>query len=221
VQAATVEIRADPNSLSWKKKLGWVKIERACAQALQSGYQYIWVDTCCIDKSSSAELQEGINSMFRWYEGASICLAYLSDVPSNCDPEAEDSVFRRARWFTRGWTLQELLAPQIVIFYDRNWNLLGDKSSLSTIIEEISGIEGRYIGADSYASQSFEGGAYGRLSEASVAQRMSWMSRRETTRREDMAYCLLGIFDICSTPFTNIRYSRRGYPIREWGAIPE
>lgn len=196
VQAATPASRADPSSLNWELKSGWVKIQRACAQALKHGYQYLWVDTCCIDKSSSAELQEGINSMFRWYESAAVCFAYLSDVASDCNPEARDSAFRKSRWFTRGWTLQELLAPQTVIFFDRDWNQLGDKVSFSVIIEEISGIEARYIGVDSYASHSFDESAYERLSEASVAQRMSWMSGRETTRREDMAYCLLGIFDI-------------------------
>jgi hypothetical protein len=196
VQASTTKLSADPKPLTWTTKSGWLKIQHACAEALRLGYQYLWVDTCCIDKSSSAELQEGINSMFRWYEGAGVCLAYLSDVEPNCDLAAHGSAFRKAKWFSRGWTLQELLAPQMVMFFDRDWNYIDNKGSLSAVIEETSGIEARYIGVDHHNPQSFEGSAYERLREASVAQRMSWMSGRETTRREDMAYCLLGIFDI-------------------------
>ncbi|CZR59368.1 related to beta transducin-like protein [Phialocephala subalpina] len=190
MQTAAAGFGLGTSSLDWRKKPGWTKIQRACAEALRHGFEYLWVDTCCIDKSSSAELQEGINSMFRWYEEASVCLAYLSDVPPGCDFSAQDSEFRKSRWFTRGWTLQELLAPETVHFFDSDWNEFGGKRALSTIIEEISGIEARYIVSGGYW------GAYERLSEASVAQRMSWMSRRKTTRTEDMAYCLLGIFGI-------------------------
>ena len=182
-------------SQEWKERAGWEKIKSTCEEALNYDCEYLWVDTCCIDKSSSAELQEGINSMFRWYENAAICLAYLSDVTSNDDPEADSAALRNSRWFTRGWTLQELLAPMEVIFFDRHWNTLGTKESLATVIEEITGIDARYIYNHDTLSD-FGENAYDRLSQASVAERMSWAAGRQTTRREDMAYCLLGIFDI-------------------------
>ncbi|KAF8847351.1 HET-domain-containing protein, partial [Acephala macrosclerotiorum] len=182
----------------WTARPGWKKIEGASAQSLKYDCRYLWVDTCCIDKSSSAELQEGINSMFRWYESAEICLAYLSDVSPNHDPGALDSSFRNARWFTRGWTLQELLAPKNLVFFDQDWNVLGTKESLSGIIEDFTDISARYINwAEQYPlSSGFVGDAYESLSEASVAERMSWAAGRQTTRKEDMAYCLLGLFGI-------------------------
>lgn len=136
LQGVTPEPDVDPSLPSWTKKPGWAKIKSACAESLKRDCQYLWVDTCCIDKSSSAELQEEINSMFRWYESADICLAHLSDVSSDHDPENCASSFRKARWFTRGWTLQELFAPVIVVFFDRDWNVLGTKDSLSGVIEE-------------------------------------------------------------------------------------
>lgn len=196
LQGATPEPDVDPCLPSWTQKPGWAKIKSACAESLKRDCQYLWVDTCCIDKSSSAELQEGINSMFRWYESADICLAYLSDVSSDHDPENCASSLRKARWFTRGWTLQELLAPVIVVFFDRDWNVLGTKDSLSSVIEEFTGINARYICWDDPFSSSSTGNAYGCLSQASVAERMSWAAGRQTTRKEDTAYCLLGIFDI-------------------------
>jgi hypothetical protein len=196
LQGAAPEPDAQPSPPSWTEKLGWDKIKGACAQSLAYDCEYLWIDTCCIDKSSSAELQEGINSMFRWYESAEICLAYLSDVSSNDDPEASNSSFGKARWFTRGWTLQELLASMVVLFFDRDWNVLGTKESLSGVIEDFTGISARYISwADLHSSISVKD-AYESLSQASVAERMSWAAGRQTTRKEDMAYCLLGLFDI-------------------------
>lgn len=157
------------------------------------GFTYVWVDTFCIDKSSSAELQESINSMFRWYEKASVCFAYLSDVSSPHGAEKAGSEFRASKWFTRGWTLQELLAPSSLEFFDRSWSLIGVKSDLSIIIQEVTGINSQYVaGVPTSAGMS----VYQCLSRASVAERMSWASRRRTTRPEDLAYCLLGIFDV-------------------------
>ena len=91
---------------------GWSKIENACAVARRRHHcEWLWIDTCCIDKGSSAELSEAINSMFAWYLRCNVCLAYLSDVPT-CENPAECNAYLRAsRWFTRGWTLQELIAP--------------------------------------------------------------------------------------------------------------
>lgn len=110
-------------------KRGYAKVERTCRKAAQSGLGYAWIDTCCIDKTSSAELSEAINFMYRWYQRASICYAFLSDFPASGTPESE---LGRSRWLTRGWTLQELIAPKEVIFLDRDWNERGPKRVLWT-----------------------------------------------------------------------------------------
>jgi len=157
------------------KKKGWYKIEKTCEQAGQDGLHYVWADTVCIDKSSSAELSEAINSMYRWYRASSVCYAYLSDVP--------EKAWKDSRWFTRGWTLQELIAPRSLRFYDCAWNQLGTKAIFLNTLRGITGIE---ISVLRGAGLRFVG----------VATKMSWASRRQTTREEDMAYCLLGLFDI-------------------------
>ncbi|KAI0141967.1 heterokaryon incompatibility protein-domain-containing protein [Pestalotiopsis sp. NC0098] len=161
---------------------GMTKILRCAERALSDGYEYIWVDTCCIDKTSSAELQEAINSMFKWYEKAGVCYAYLSDVDSSTPGRG---VLTSSRWFSRGWTLQELLAPREVLFFDMNWKKLGPKYGLLDLLAKKTGIDSYflYTGAE-------------RLGEASVATRMSWAAGRETKRLEDRAYCLLGLFGI-------------------------
>lgn len=155
---------------------GYSKITGCCRQARLDGYEYAWVDSCCIDKSSSAELSEAINSMFKWYLDAEVCYAYLSDVE-------ERSEFGRSQWFTRGWTLQELLAPHFLVFYDKNWKEIDTKLRLRKELESITGIA---------HLMNFE--------DASVAQKMSWASRRTTTRVEDEAYCLMGIFGVNMPP---------------------
>ncbi|KXH56317.1 HET domain-containing protein [Colletotrichum nymphaeae SA-01] len=166
-------------------KAGWIKIQSACRVAYERGYDWIWIDTCCIDKASSSELSEAINSMFRWYKEAAICLAYLSDIVY-CEPGTDEceTTLAGSRWFTRGWTLQELLAPSSLDFYDRDWTLVGPRTDFRGVIEKKTGIESIYL--------SGERG----LASASVAERMSWASERTTTRTEDVAYCLLGIFDV-------------------------
>ena len=163
---------------------GLKKVRGACQKAKMEGYDWIWIDTCCIDKSSSAELSEAINSMFRWYEQAAVCYAYLSDVKSDDDPAVSESSFRNSRWFTRGWTLQELIAPQEVVFLDADWEEIGTRSELSRIISEITTIDENVL--EDPANRS----------EFSSAQRMSWAARRKTTRTEDQAYSLLGIFNV-------------------------
>jgi hypothetical protein len=166
---------------------GYQKIVFTCEQATADGLDYAWVDTCCIDKSSSAELSEAINSMFAWYKNAVVCYAYLADVS-----EAKmDEELSRSRWFTRGWTLQELLAPADVTFYDRDWMEICTKETQAKWIAEITGIDKAVLlGPPEY------GGKTASLGSFCVAKRMSWASNRETTRAEDMAYCLLGIFDV-------------------------
>ena len=202
---------------------GITKLQGSCAQAKKDGYEYIWIDTCCIDKSSSAELSEAINSMYRWYKEARVCYAYLSDVSSKTSSNhwQQGSSFRESRWFTRkfkspsygalpdllerrgrtcvslpdgsdmltsrtstgGWTLQELIAPRNLLFFSDTWNQLGSKAELSELIAEITGVDSQILQT-------------GFLENASVARKMSWASNRVTTRVEDRAYSLLGLFDV-------------------------
>jgi hypothetical protein len=164
---------------------GYFKIRCCCALAASMGYRYVWIDTCCIDKTSSAELSEAINSMFKWYKYARQCFAYLSDVPrSDEKPDAANSAFRQSRWFTRGWTLQELLASSEVWFYNSEWDCIGDKRNMAELISSITCIESDYLNRTKW------------IGKASVAKKMSWASKRGTTRLEDRAYSLLGIFDV-------------------------
>ncbi|KAK4110123.1 HET-domain-containing protein [Canariomyces notabilis] len=167
-----------------RKKAGFLKIQKTCELARsRDGLGYAWVDTCCIDKTSSAELTEAINAMYAWYRNADVCYVYLADLePGTRDDLAQ--TLRNCRWFTRGWTLQELIAPLKVHFFDMEWNYRGDKDSLAELLESRTGIPERLL-----RSQSA-------LSDYSVARRMSWAAMRETTRLEDKAYCLLGIFDV-------------------------
>ncbi|KAI4283874.1 MAG: hypothetical protein L6R38_001835 [Xanthoria sp. 2 TBL-2021] len=162
-----------------KRLQGYKKIERCCARARRDGFGYVWIDTCCIDKKSSAELSEAINSMYNWYYQARACYVYLSDFSLHTE-----DVLERSRWFTRGWTLQELLASSWVHFYDRQWFFIGNKQYLEGQISVLCGIGKGYI-------QDRES-----VRTASVAARMSWASNRETSRPEDEAYCLMGLFDV-------------------------
>jgi Heterokaryon incompatibility protein (HET) len=165
------------------KAAGYAKIYNFCLICQGDGYEWAWTDTCCIDKTSSAELSEAINSMYRWYD-RKVCYAYLVDVPSSDDIEAEDSAFALSRWFTRGWTLQELIAPVAVHFYSKDWIKIGERGEHSVVVARITGIPQRLL-------MGFEF-----LHKYSVAQKMSWASKRKTTRIEDIAYCLLGLFDV-------------------------
>jgi hypothetical protein len=174
----------DMKDVDPKLKGGYQKLVFCAQQAKRDGLDYFWVDTCCIDKSNSQELQEAINSMFRWYQNAVRCYVYLSDVENHDVLNDEGaSVFKQSRWFTRGWTLQELLAPRSVEFFSKEEVRLGDKESLGDIISKVTGIP-----LDALSGKQ--------MSEYSVAERFSWADHRETTRPEDGAYCLLGIFDI-------------------------
>ncbi|VUC32979.1 unnamed protein product [Clonostachys rosea] len=162
---------------------GYDKILRSCKQAQVDGFGYLWCDTNCIDKTSSAELTEAINSMFSWYKNSGVCYAYLADVPP-IDANDDDRLrkFRSSRWFTRGWTLQELLAPTALVFFAQDWSMIGSRDKLASEISAVTGIEEIYMGSE--------------LPTASIGKRMSWLSNRHTTRVEDLAYCMFGIFDI-------------------------
>ena len=174
------------------------KVRDACALAAAGGWSFLWIDTICIDKKSSAELSEAINSMFRWYANAVHCFVYLSDVfwepkesfdrtrtPYYWDPlvtpknpmESEKS-FATSAWFSRGWTLQELLAPKFVSFYDYEWNRIGSRDGLRNHIEIATRVD------------------LSRWTKACVAVKMSWLAGRKTSRGEDIAYCMMGLFDV-------------------------
>ncbi|KAI8633845.1 heterokaryon incompatibility protein-domain-containing protein [Xylariaceae sp. FL1651] len=176
----------DWNTERWpvvQGKEGFRKIDYCCQQAASDGLEWVWIDTCCIDKSSSAELSEAINSMFRWYSSATICYAYLYDVPQLSQLAEIESAIRTSYWVTRGWTLQELIAPCNVVFYSNDWHALGTRSELSASLASITRIDEAYLTGRN-------------LEQASIAQRMSWAARRTTSREEDQAYCLLGIFNV-------------------------
>ena len=168
-------------------KRGFEKLRFCDRQAKIDDLHYFWVDTCCIDKSSSSELQTAITSMFRWYQNAERCYVYLSDVSVRTeDGQAHvewESSFCSSRWFSRGWTLQELLAPKIVEFYSRDGVRLGSKVSLQQKIHDVT-----RIAADALENRP--------LSEFSVDERLKWKEIRQTTVEEDTAYCLFGVFDV-------------------------
>ncbi|KAF9049408.1 heterokaryon incompatibility protein-domain-containing protein, partial [Rhodocollybia butyracea] len=177
-----------PPSINLKNKKGWSKIVRACKVARSDSWDYIWIDTCCIDKSSSAELSEAINSMYRYYRKAAVCYVYLADLRSDLPGRSFSFSFRRCKWFTRGWTLQELIAPKTVVFFAKDWEKFGTKASLQGILTEITRIPSEVL-----VSQVDP-------SESSIAARMSWAAGRRTTRIEDRAYSLMGIFGVYMPP---------------------
>ena len=158
------------------------KILECCSFTARQGYSWVWIDTCCIDKHNSTELTESINSMFRWYQRAVECYVYLRDV--ELDGVDLRSQFRASEWWDRGWTLQELLAPDKLIFVDSAWRVIGHKDQMAVEISSLTGISERYLRTPEA------------IYIASVAARMSWASRRKTQRPEDRAYSLLGIFGI-------------------------
>jgi hypothetical protein len=156
---------------------GYMKIEGTRAQARRQDLKYVWIDTVCIEKTSSVELSEVINSMFTWYKNARICFVYLDDVDDLTNLE-------ESRWITRGWTLQELIAPPEVHFYNRSWASLGSRKSMVGDLARITKID-QFVLQERTSLESFN-----------IATRMSWASRRNTTRGEDRAYCLMGMFNV-------------------------
>ncbi|KIM59673.1 hypothetical protein SCLCIDRAFT_57695, partial [Scleroderma citrinum Foug A] len=173
-----------------RQREGYRKILDSCKQAEKDGYKWLWVDTCCIDKQSSAELSEAINSMYRWYENAQVCYAYLHDVLDSPFPVAHDSErYATAKsdwpeWFSRGWTLQEMIAPSNVQFFNKNWQHIGDKRTLARTLELITGVPEHVLTDGLYGNQPC------------VAQIMSWAADRTTTRVEDRAYSLMGLLGV-------------------------
>lgn len=168
-------------------KRGFLKVLSACELARRDGFQHLWVDTVCIDKTSSVEVTEAINSTFQWYRDAKVSYAYLEDMEHHPGSTLFDQL-RTCRWFTRGWTVHELIAPKTVKFYDHIWSMVGTKSALVEEIANITSISEKVL------RDSEE------IMRQSVAQRMSWFARRRTSRKEDVAYCTLGIFDVNMLP---------------------
>jgi hypothetical protein len=166
-----------------RNKNGYQKILSCGRQAARDGFEHFWVDTCCIDKTSSVELSEAINSMWRWYRDSKVCYAFLNDVAACANITDQQASLAASKWFTRGWTLQELLGPSKLLFFNAAWEAIGTREELADEISHITNIDEFYLRG-------------GPISEASIAERMSWASVRETKRTEDIAYCLLGIFDI-------------------------
>ncbi|KAM0276192.1 hypothetical protein ACHAQH_006999 [Verticillium albo-atrum] len=163
-------------------KAGYRKISSCAAKSSQMGLEYTWVDTCCIDKSSSAELSEAINSMFAWYRDSATCLVYLQDYQPGSSPPCMVDI-GLCKWFTRGWTLQEILAPKKAIFYSADWTVIGTKDESLRVLSSFLRIELAFLKPKQYQ-------------EANVATKMSWAARRATTRPEDIAYCLMGLFGV-------------------------
>lgn len=179
----------------FRTKKGLKKVIDAAKLASSDGYEWIWIDTCCIDKTSSAELSEAINSMYRWYENSGVCYVHLEDVAAPSDDIMDSqssqaayiySSLSKSRWVTRGWTLQELIAPQLVQFHSQDWVLIGKKKDrmFQVALATATGIE---IGILSGQTT---------VAEVSVANRMKWAWKRQTTRFEDASYCLMGIFAV-------------------------
>ena len=162
------------------RKKGWHKIQSCCQRAREDNFEWVWIDTCCIDKTNSTELSMSINSMFEWYAKSSVCYAYLADVKASQFPFRVDSQ-QYSRWFTRGWTLQELLAPHFVIFLDGDWEDIGTRSSLASQVSRCTGIKVEEL-------NDFQ--------SCNIATKMSWAASRNTSVMEDEAYCLLGLFDV-------------------------
>lgn len=180
----------DFNGNQGRDKSGYQKIQFCAQQAKRDGFEYFWVDTCCINKADAVELQDAINSMFRFYQNAAMCYVYMSDVSigkrkadCQCLEYTWEPGFRESRWFTRGWTLQELLAPSDVKFFSKEGHYLGSKRSLEHLISDVTGIAKSALRVTP-------------LKEIDIETRLSWTKNRRTTRKEDKAYSLLGIFGV-------------------------
>lgn len=162
-------------TVQWKA--GYKKMMGFVLKSKELGYKHCWIDTCCIDKSSSAELTEAINSMFMWYGDSSVCIVFIEDY---LEPEFGSDWLHMSRWFTRGWTLQELIAPQRLEFFKQDWSIIEVNFDL---LSDITGIPADVLET-------------GQTGDMSIAQKMCWAANRTTTRVEDTAYCLMGLFDV-------------------------
>lgn len=167
------------------------KTRKCCEMARSHGFNYVWIDICCTDRSRTAELAKDIQSQFLYFSLAHVCYVYLHDVPRECDLRVSDAPFRHSTWHASPWSLQELIASDMLIFLSEEWTPLGTKQSLAPLLEEITGIPAAVLTFDKDHT-SF-----------SVAARMSWASQRQpTARQEEQAYSLLGIMGVkMDTPF--------------------
>ncbi|KAK5739471.1 hypothetical protein LTS12_025272 [Elasticomyces elasticus] len=175
-----------------RDKAGYAKVQFCGEQARMHDLHYFWADTCCINKADFTEITEAINSMFNWYSRATKCYVYLADVSANKrDQDGEtrglwETAFRNSRWHTRGWTLQELLAPTEVEFFSRECRSLGNKDDLGQLIERATGIP----------ASALRGVP---LRTFSVEERMQWAAQRRTKKVEDKWYSMLGVFGVHMT----------------------
>ncbi|KAF5343982.1 hypothetical protein D9758_012902 [Tetrapyrgos nigripes] len=173
------------------RKKGWQKVSGTCRRARDDGLDWVWIDTCCINKEGSAELSEALNSMFRYYLDSFVCYAYLSDyrimVAGYPNTKTGNATFESCRWFTRGWTLQELLAPADIVFFDAEWKDMGSRLGLRDAISKVTGIPTTVL-------------KDGDIEDISIAAKMSWAADRQTTREEDRAYSLMGLFGVNMPP---------------------
>jgi len=160
-----------------KSKPGFEKIQKACAKALELGLDYLWVDTCCINQQDKTELSRNINSMYDFYQNSAVCLVYLFDA-KNGRP------IHQSKWFTRGWTLQELVAPRKELFFDKHWDFIGTRITLKGQIASTTDID----------TEVLDGTL--RIQDVRVSDRIGWVRNRRTTIEHDWAYCLLGILDV-------------------------
>ncbi|KAI8958484.1 heterokaryon incompatibility protein-domain-containing protein [Daldinia sp. FL1419] len=178
-----------------QSRTGWRKMTRFCETALRHGFKHAWMDACCIDKRNSADLSEAINSMYKYYYKSAACFIYLEDVHKYADEAnslpgvqvTRDQLLTRVkatRWVTRGWTLQELIAPKQRFFLASDWSQIEDGQDLLDTLVESTGIDKELL-QDRDLMRNF-----------CIAERMKWASRRQTTRAEDVAYCLMGIFNV-------------------------
>lgn len=176
-------------------KAGFDKLRFCYEQAERDGLRYFWIDTCCIKKSNTTELMESINSMFRWYQNSAKCYVYLPDVTAGGPPGPRNYTweydFRISRWFTRGWTLQELIAPPSVVFFSKDNHRLGDKAQLEETIREITGLP----------INAIRGPTHTPLCLFPVKERRQWIKGRQTKKEEDQAYCLQGIMEVQLSSF--------------------
>ncbi|KAH9936751.1 uncharacterized protein BXZ73DRAFT_35679, partial [Epithele typhae] len=184
--SVTTRTSTHQHALSSPRDLILPKIRGFLTLAERDGYEWAWADTCCIDKTSSAELTEAINSMFRYYALSGVCYVYLNDVSVEDDPTSRGitTAFSLSRWHRRGWTPQELLASRVVVFFSKEWTPLGTKFEFADLLQDITGIPSEVVRLEKD------------FTDMSVAARMSWASKRETTRTEDAAYCLFGLFGV-------------------------
>lgn len=165
--------------LNVQSKQGFAKFLGACNNASRAGLEYIWIDTCCIDKTSSAELSEAINSMHAWYQDSAVCYVYLHDFDDDVDLR---SALEKVDWFKRGWTLQELIAPENVYFFNKDWIKIGSKATWAPILSKLTHIRKDVL--------------LGNPCTPSIAEKMSWAAGRKTKKIEDRAYSLMGLFGI-------------------------